>query len=386
MIKRILLAEFIILLIFTGCFLTGRLLDPWPAFHSIALRVDPDFGLRQSRQHLADIVDNKPVSPELARQARITVAMSDPFSPAAYIPVLIQASEQQDRDNMSSLATHITRLDPREKTARFVAAEVAAQDQNLALLFDRLEQLIILDPERRPAYITRLAQFSTTETGQNILLEAIAAKPHWAQSLVNELARQADDPAFLLQLFEYYPNGQNTYVQTLVREGELERAHIAFLDLLPKTRNPRINTPYNPTFSDVDGAQPFNWIINRRHGSLEPTAGLSVSFFGGGAPEIAKQLIRAPAGKFEFSFNASGETQSNGGHLQWTISCARSEQILLQVPVLVLTDTQAETTTSFEIPATNCDFQYLTLSGVAGAYPKITRAVFREAKLSIGDL
>ncbi|MGB0262761.1 MAG: hypothetical protein ACPGCY_08250, partial [Henriciella sp.] len=78
-----------------------------------------------------------------------------------------------------------------------------------------------------------------------------------ARGLVNELARQSNDPAFLLQLFEYYPDGQNTYVKTLVREGELERAHIAFLDLLPQTRRPRVTTPYNREFDELEGAQPF---------------------------------------------------------------------------------------------------------------------------------
>ncbi|MAV49797.1 MAG: hypothetical protein CME93_02430 [Hyphomonadaceae bacterium] len=384
MITRLLIGEFIILLAFMGCLLAGRLLDPWPAYHTLTSVVDPDFELRRSRQNLTDILNNEPIPPEDARRARNTIALSAPFDTQPYIPALIQASETRDVDAMSSLATHITRLDPRERTARFVAAEIAAQQQDAVLLFDRLTRLITLDPERRQAYITRLAELSATPYGRDILFDAVAEKPDWARGLVNELARQSNDPAFLLQLFEYYPDGQNTYVKTLVREGELERAHIAFLDLLPQTRRPRVTTPYNREFDELEGAQPFNWVINRRFGSLEPTSGLAVSFFGGGSPEIAKQLIRAPAGPFLFTFVSQGETHANGGHLQWTISCARSDQVLLQAPVLDLTDTPTETSTAFEIPSANCHFQYLTLSGVAGAYPKITRAVFSETRLS-GD-
>lgn len=375
-------------LIFVGMigyavYLSGvRLLERFEPDSSAAVSVlDPDSQLRRSTRNLASGLEASSLF-MISEREQTKVLVANPLSELPFIPELVSASADQDTDRMDALTQHVLRLNSRNRVARFVEAQLAVLDGEAAQAVDSLGNLLTLNPSQSDAYLAEMSRLAGTKAGQDAILQALDARPFWTGDLVEKLASEIDDPGFLVALFERHPMGQYHYIAALARRGELERAHLTFLNFLPLELIGKTGVPFDNTFQKLPGAPPFNWRAHREYASFEPQGGLYISFFGQGRPVILSQTLRLSAGTYRAEFEMNGRIHRSGGHLLWRLNCSRSGEPLFDLPITELLSSATPFQADFEVPADDCAFQTLELLGVAGEFPRTTRALVRRADIS----
>lgn len=343
--------------------------------------IDPDMDLTAHRQLLRDTID--PELPYLVSpRHQKHLARLSPLDTLPYMPLLISASADRDLEAMQVLSEHVLRLDPRNRAARFVSAQLAVTRGQSDEAMAALVPLVTLDRSNAQIYIQEMAALAATADGRETLLATLSKAPGWGGSLVRQLAATSTDTDFLFRLFELYPEGQSSFVQALARRGELERAHLTFLNFLSADQIQQVSAPFDGQFQGLAGAQPFNWVINKSYAGFENGGGLFASFFGQGRPMIAEQLVRLSPGPYRARFVMSGQVFQNGGHFAWTIGCTRSGETLLTRPIVELLSSNTEYDAGFTVPDTGCRFQTLRLTGVAGAFPRTSRAIITSVEIT----
>lgn len=343
--------------------------------------LDPDDALRTQRALFQTNMD--PALPYLVSpRQQMLLARLSPLDTLPFMPPLVQASADRDLEAMQTLSEHVLHLDPRNRAARFVAAQLAVAREQPQAAMQALVPLLALDRQNSAAYLAEMASIAATAEGRQVLLDALSSRPPWGAGLVRRLAQSTVDTDFLLSLLDLYPEGQSSFVQALVRRGDLERAHLTFLNFLPLDLVTRIGVPFDRQFRGTDGAQPFNWVINRTYANLEKAGGLSVSFFGQGRPIIAEQILRLSPGPYRADFVMNGELFQNGGHFDWSLECTRTGEPLMTRPIIELLSSPTNHEALFDVPGNGCSFQTLRLRGVAGAFPRTSRATVTEVNIS----
>ena len=343
--------------------------------------LDPDRSLRENKRELQSALASPEgvlPNPDLAAD----IALSDPLSDLPYIVPLIDASSRLDVPQMTLLSEHVLRLNPRNRIGQFVQAQLAVLAGDAVPAMEALANLLTLNPAQTDVYLAEISQLAQTEAGQAAILDVLAQEPRWTGRLVRQLTADVRDTNFLIELFDYYPPGQNSYIAALANRGELERAHLTFLNYLPAELIGKTGVPFDDRFMGLPGAQPFNWRLHREYASLEPQGGLYISFFGQGRPVIAEQILRLSAGTYRTEVDISGRVHRAGGHLAWTMLCSRTGEELFVLEVLELMSSANTLEAVFDIPEDGCKFQTLRLNGVAGEFPRTTRALVRHVQIS----
>lgn len=353
----------------------------WPQVGSVVGMLDPDAGLREARKRVtSELSSSSTLLTGLSEQTKL--AIWDPLSDLPFMPLLIDASANQDLDRMLALSEHVIQLNPRNRIARFVGAQIAVLSGEPETAMQSLANLLTLNPSQSETYLAEISVLAQTQVGQNAVIDALKSEPIWTGQLVRQLTRDVDDPEFLVRLFEYYPPGQNSYIRALADRGELERAHLTFLNFLPTELIGRTGVPFDGGFEGFPGAQPFNWRVHSEYASYEPQGGIYISFFGQGRPTIASQTLRLSPGTYSVQFEMNGRIHRSGGHLNWLMICSRSEEVLFELPITELLSSTTEFQLSFDVPDQQCTFQTLKLLGVAGEFPRTTRALLRRVDIS----
>lgn len=352
-----------------------------PELAPIASGLDPDAGLRKAQRRLGSNLDPS-AQFNYGTKEQIDLARQAPLSDVPFGPLLIEASANQDVERMAALSNHVVRLNPRNRIARFVGAQIAVITGETDMAMEALSNLLTLNPSQSEAYLAEISVLAQSEAGQNAIINALERNPRWTAQLVNQLSRTVDDPEFLVRLFAYYPPGQNAYVRALADRGELERAHLTFLNYLPVELLGKAGVPFDGGFQGFSGAQPFNWQIHREYASFEPQGGLYISFFGQGRPVIATQTLRLSSGAYSAVFEMNGRVHRTGGHVSWSMTCSRSGEPVFELPITELLASTTPFEVGFEVPDQQCAFQTLQLRGVAGEFPRTTRALVRRVRIS----
>ncbi|MEL7547229.1 MAG: hypothetical protein AAGJ84_11295 [Pseudomonadota bacterium] len=378
-----------ILLLITGAliscavYLSGiRLLEHHsPETASLFGALDPDQKLREGRRTLdSGLTGSSPFV--IGAHHTHTIATQDPLSDLPYIPGLVSASAEQDTERMAAISRHVIHLNPRNRVGRFVEAQLAVIGGEAATAMTSLANLLSLNPGQSDAYLAEISELARTEDGQEAILEALRAKPVWTGRLVRRLTQDIDDAEFLVRLFEFYPLGQNSYIRALAARGELERAHLTFLNFLPIDLIGKTGVPFDSSFVGLPGAPPFNWRLHREYASFEPQGGLYISFFGQGRPIIATQTLRLSPGTYSADIEMNGRIHRTGGHLAWDLVCTRTGEVLFELPITELLASITPFQAVFDVPGPDCGFQTLTLRGIAGEFPRTTRAMVRRASIA----
>jgi hypothetical protein len=159
------------------------------------------------------------------------------------------------------------------------------------------------------------------------------------------------------------------YLNRLVKDENFELAYQTWLaTLLPQQRTDETH-PFNRDFQfPVDGL-PFNW-------NLEAIAGADMQVvdsgkkrallveFSGARVRFAnvKQLLLLPAGDYTFSGKVKTAELRTSRGLWWRIFCANASASTLANTELVSgTMPRTDFTVKFQVPATDCEAQWLQL-------------------------
>lgn len=280
------------------------------------------------------------------------------------------------------LAEHILRIAPRHVAATLKLAELDYLDGKYEETAAGISKLMELDRPNANTFLDVLTAMTLQNTSRPAIEELLEEQPAWGARLVSKLARESRDTDFLISLARDYPASQDAVVRSLVADGELDRAHAAFLEFLDDEARTTSSVPFDSRFEQISGAQPFNWRINRSFANIEQRGGLAVSFFGQGRPWIAEQTIKLSPGTYTISFVMEGNLYKGGGSLEWSLQCLDAREPLMTLSVEELTSLPEAQVATFAVPPENCGYQRLRLSGVAGEFPRTARALVDEVTVT----
>ncbi|MES2753377.1 MAG: hypothetical protein V4659_01800 [Pseudomonadota bacterium] len=129
--------------------------------------------------------------------------------------------------------------------------------------------------------------------------------------------------------------------------------------------------PYDAALAGAPGAGPFNWVLNANEvGAAEIREGaMQVEYYGRRPGPLATQLMTLAPGRYRFRYAVSGNGGDDDGGLNWAIACERApDKPIMSSAARPLLPNARIVAADFEVPATGCAAQRLSLDGVMGEY------------------
>ena len=335
----------------------------------------------RSRGHLPDRF-----YPQLAEAGR-----RDPLAAEPFLFFGLRALEQRNLAHAERLLIEARRRDPRLRLARLALLGTYLQTNRIAEASSESAVSVRLTPRAQEALVAELARLAASTEPADAVVRAIGDDP-LMEPVLTQLAQSEEvEPEHVLRLAARQPRTPHfdtagwpvTLLSTMVRRGEVQRAHAIWRRLAGITGTPALL--HDPRFQGRPGALPFNWVLSTSGGgTAERSAGgaLDVQYYGREATQLAAQLLVLPPGRYQLSMQVEGETTDQGSRLEWQVTCTGSDAVLLAAPLRGITYTPRGFTAAFTVPASGCSGQWLRLQGLPAEFPS-TQAV-KISELALG--
>jgi len=265
---------------------------------------------------------------------------------------------------------------PRREASLALRASTALAQNDTPQALATLARLVILDQDagRRGLYLDTIAALSETPEGRAWVLSETFANDQAAPIMLSHLNGVHSDLSLLLTLNEAYPDAQAGLIDRALRERGSTVAFILWLSLLPEDAGRAFSWPFNPGFEARAVPPPFNWRLEMPGVSRGEGAQLVVSYSGRGRQSFLSQLMLLRPGLYRFTGGISGDGQERGGGFVWELACAEGGAVIGRTLRTGHRGGPSMVEAMFEVPATGCDGQTLTLIGAPGEFPMRTRA------------
>ncbi|MDJ0922045.1 MAG: hypothetical protein QNI84_13030 [Henriciella sp.] len=276
--------------------------------------------------------------------------------------------------NAETLADHLLDLDARHSIALLARLNDDMLNGDHAGAVKNLDRLMVVNGEQRSIYFDIASALYIEDDSRSAIQDALTREPDWAANFIARLIELNPADASMLAMVKPHTKLHSQFVRSFVRSSDIASARQVFLDLLSDTERDSLGLVYNPNFEPRTGARPFNWSLTGQFADIESRGGLAVTYFGQNRPRIASQIVQLEPGSYRLRTIISGSQVEFGGHLSWVVTCFDAKESLAVYEILELTELPAELAFEFEVPASDCAFQTLTLQGVAGTFPRALRA------------
>jgi hypothetical protein len=221
------------------------------------------------------------------------------------------------------------------------------------------------------------------------LTDFLATSPPWRTWFLSQLSARLANQARLIQLYaaldetEKPPTKQELrpYLDRLIKDGNFDQAKQTWHDTLSREQRVSETYPFNRDFDlPIDGL-PFNWNLETVPGAeiqIVPAAdgggksALLVQFSGARVSFAnVKQLMLLSAGDYSFRGRVKAEELVTTRGLWWTIFCADSvAKTLAHTELVSGTLPWSDFAVNFQVPATDCEAQWLQLELPARIEPE----------------
>jgi hypothetical protein len=253
------------------------------------------------------------------------------------------------------------------------------RDGNLDRAIARGDALLRTRIDLTDRLLPTLAAIATAPAGLAALTKALSADPPWRGMLLAALPKTVPNEAAFnvlagLEDSQYPPASAEVkpYVDQLISENEYTLAYLAWLHFMPKGESPSVSFVYNGDFEKPISGIAFDWLASTVAGARTEVVdtgdpgrknALRITFANTRvAYRNLTKLMILPPGEYALSGMAKADNLANDRGMTWRIGCANGDksQIAQTNPIK---GTLAWTTfaTTFSVPATGCDAQWLTL-------------------------
>ncbi|MGF1549994.1 MAG: tetratricopeptide repeat protein [Sphingomonadaceae bacterium] len=306
-----------------------------------------------------------------------------PLSDEAFFYGGLEAVMEDDGRRALPLFEEARRRQPRERTTRLLlldqylrAGETQASANELVLL----TQLI---PQAGKVLYGELARLASDPQTRPALAEALRDDPEISSNLLARLAETGADPDLILALAgeldtSRHRSWQQPLLESLVERGDYRRARALWRQFADIKEQPE-QSVYDPRFRGLRGPPPFNWALGGGGEAIVELgrgAGLTLEFYGRRDAALASQLLTLPSGEYRLRLAAEGESDGEGGMLLAKVVCADGEKELLSLPLTELDYVRRRFGSTFDVPARDCDAQWLRIEGKGAEFPSTQRATF----------
>lgn len=312
-----------------------------------------------------------------------------PLDPTALTYLGLAADKKGEVARAQSLMTLAVRSDGRALRARLWLMDRALRTRDYRSAIDHFDRLVWVGPTGTTGLIDAMTAIVRDPASHAPLARKLATNPQWRGSFLYALNKQGVSPDVIYQLtpqdsartqvlFE-----QSALLQSLLKNGEYERAYLAWINFLPEASLKKLGPVYDPQFDKLPGPLPFNWqVTDGGEGSSEFSKphGLTVSYLGTGPAALTEQTLLLSPGRYRLSVVASGADENN--QLAWTVTCAGAGE-LQKLPLSGLKDAPQRYTTQFDVPADKCGAQRLALMGSPTEFPRTGNALIESVAVEL---
>jgi len=243
----------------------------------------------------------------------------------------------------------------------------------------RLDRIMRVEPNREHQLAPVMMQLAATPAAQPALARLLQADPPWREKMLQRILANNQDVAAVFPLVEkmrVQPGGLNqkelnTWIDRLAGSGQWGTAYLTWVQSLSPEASRQIGNVYNGSFEQEPSQGGFDWRFGEiagAHIGREQTTGakgnlaLRIMFSDDRVPfSHVRELLALPPGKFRLGGQARLEDLRTDRGLVWTVTCAESGALLGQTEPMSGVHDWEHFSTDFEVPASNCGGQWLTL-------------------------
>lgn len=349
-----------------------------------ALRIDPDhpqallaLGRRQLRDGDTD---------GATATARHVLAIS-PGRGDAFAILALAAVRGGDADAPRLLAVALKRA-PRDRDVRVQAALQAMNGGDLRAMVGQLDALLKLSPERGAALYPLLATQAQDPRFAAVVAETLARNPPWRRGFLRALSMPSAPSAAADNINGWLAShGKLTqpeiarWLDRILADGRWGDAFGRWVGTLGPGHRTIPSVRSGGFEEDITGAG-FDWRNDQMPGVLtdiEEGAGLRGSraahlhFFGRVQRGNLRQPLLLAPGRYRLSLHARGDFLKSDQGLRWIVRCERGPIVATGDPLEGSFDWRRQDI-PFEVPATQCNGQWLELQNpaVAGAARQVS--------------
>lgn len=347
----------------------------------------PQYALQwraSAAEAMLDINEREADPRQRARRARI-ILRHRPLEGRAFRQVAESEEVRGGKDAGLVFRLHETavRRTPRDRKSQAWMADAAFMRENHSEAAARVDLLLRMDAEIRPAIYARIIDLSHHPGFLDALIEVLAREPQWRESFLSWWSQQADDPSrpAMDQVHQglararsaLSPAEREIRVQALWGESRWNEAYLVWAGGIPRVKHSSLGQIVNGDFEDVLGGK-FDWSIAHgrgRHAQIVESHGnrsLRVEFTGdrveGG--EIG-QVLLLPTGRHEISMRVRLEGLRAEQGLEWKVDCVAGDgQVALGSSAPLRGERPWEAIRFLVVVPPDCPAQWLHLQLSAG--------------------
>jgi hypothetical protein len=313
-----------------------------------------------------------------------------PLDPVALTYLGLAADKKGDAVRAKALMTLAVRSDGRALRARLWLMDQDLRHRDYRAAIEHFDRLVRIGPPGTAGLINAMTGVVRDPASRAPLARKLATNPPWRANFLYALNQQGMSPDVIYQLtaqdsartqvlFE-----QAALLQSLLKNNEYERAYLAWINFLPESSLKQLGPVYDPQFQDLPGPLPFNWkLSDGSDGSSEfnKPRGLNASYLGGNVAILAEQTLLLSPGRYHLSVIASGSDENN--QLSWTVTCPTAGEPLQALKITGLKGDRQRYTTQFQVPASACGAQRLTLVGSPVEFPRTASALIESVTVEL---
>ncbi len=295
------------------------------------------------------------------------VAVKAPLAPEPFLVRGVQfAVEDKTAAAIGSFEQAELR-DPRSLVARYFLADAYFRAWDARNGLREILALSRLAPQGIDTVAPYVAVYAANRATWPQLRELFRSSSSLEDASLSRLAANASNADTVLALANWghvVPGTAwlPTLVNSLVAQGQYERARALWARQWKVEDQPG-QTVFNPDFSNLKAATPFNWeLVSSSLGLAEgqPGGRLHVIFHGKENGMLARQLLVLQPGRYILSMRVAGDP-ARVHSLHWSVRCDKSDKRSAAAGL----DSIGQRPLTFTVPP-GCPAQWLELSGASG--------------------
>lgn len=351
----------------------------------------PRVGLALAMAEIGEAA-NRGQAPAAASVARSVTAARR--APLAVEPFLIEgaiAQSERRAGRAEPLFVEAARRDPRSAAARFFLAQLYLASGRPGEGLRNASVLVRLVAGGPAALVPAIAQYAKSPGAVPTLRRMFAADRTMRDSVLSELSRDAGNFSLIVALAgdeigtgepSVAPAWQAQLLHSLIERGEFARARALWLRISGLRTAPA--GIFNPQFAKLAAPPPFNWTFGSGDfGFAEPAANasLQIIYYGRTDAQFASQTLLLAPGANELRMRVMRTSDGEGGSgLAWTVTCSKSNNVLLTLPIGDIDDVAHPVAARFTVPV-DCASQTIRLVGTTRDYAPSEQVTINDLQL-----
>lgn len=312
-----------------------------------------------------------------AEQHARKAILRDPTNIAAIRSLGTLRLVSKDDKSASRLFRYSERLSSRDLPTRLWLIEDEVQRKNVSGALRHFDIALRTSKSAPSILLPVLVSASNDKALLPSIKRLAAARPQWRHQFLEQLIGTGKSPEAMVAISDGLLNPRvasdrlliNALLTKLISLGRLDLAFRVFERMDGAGRNGSLVR--DGAMQATNDFPPFDWSLAadedlsaEKHvrDNSETNLALFLTAANGRSGDVARQLLRLPAGRFQLSFTSGGPRTKDGGLPEAVLSCAaKSSTMLVSQPLAPSEGNGRNVSRDFAVPGGDCQYQWLAI-------------------------